>query len=132
MPIEVSWLYPQRIASVRFYGVVALDDVKAQVLATDSMIDEATPPLHFFIDSTEVEKYDLTLAQIRAVFPPHNPKTGWTVVYGTSRVTRFFASIMMQLIKGSFHFVDSYEEAITFIAHADSSLQDLKTQLSVE
>ena len=125
MPIEVSWKVPKRIGYVRFYGIVKLEDVQAQIRETEAQIAEAEPPLHFFIDSTEVEKYDLTLAQIRSVFPGHNPKIGWTVVYGPSRVTRFFASIMMQLIKGQFHFVESYDEAIEFITHNDPSLREL-------
>ena len=132
MPIEVSWIYRNRIALVRFSGVVVLEDVREQVRQTDLFIAAATPPLHFFIDSTQVEKYDLTLAQIRSVFPQHNPRIGWTVVYGTSGVTRFFASIMMQLIKGSFHFVDSYPEAVAFIARTDTTLNNLKTELSVK
>ena len=125
MPIEVSWKVPKRIGYVRFYGVVRLEDVEVQIRETEAQIAEAEPPLHFFIDSTDVEKYDLTLAQIRSVFPGHNPRIGWTVCYGQSRVTRFFASIMMQLIKGKFQFVESYEEAVEFIMHNDPTLREM-------
>jgi len=132
MPTEVSWLYHPRIASVRFYGVLELDDIKDQMRQTESLFDEAEAPLHFFIDTSGIEKYNLTLSQIRSVFPVHNPKAGWSVVYGPSGITRFFASIIMQLVKGNYHFVDSYKDAVAFIARTDPSLKDLEMKLPLD
>jgi len=125
MPINVSWMQPNRVVFVRFHGVVLLEDVKEQFRQTQACVNEGIAPVHFFIDTADVEKYDLTLMQIRTLFPPQDPKIGWTVVYGQSKITRFFASIMLQLIKGKFHFVESYEEALTFIAHVDESLAQI-------
>src|SRR5689334_17283140 len=132
MPTDVSWLYRPRIASVRFYGILELEDIQEQMRQTENLFAEAEAPLHFFIDTSGIEKYNLSLAQIRSAFPAHNPKAGWTVVYGPSGVTRFFASIIMQLVKGSYHFVDSQKAAVEFIPRSDTSLQDLQIKLPVD
>jgi hypothetical protein len=127
MPINVSWMYPSRVVFVRFYGIVLFQDVQEQFRETQRCIDEGAAPVHFFIDTADVEKYDLSLMQIRSLFPPQDPKIGWTVVYGQSKVTQFFASILMQLVKGKFQFVESKDEALTFIAHQDATLAELRS-----
>jgi hypothetical protein len=116
------------VVFVRFYGIVLFEDVQAQFRETQRYIDEGTAPVHFCIDTSDVEKYDLTLMQIRSLFPPRDPKIGWTVVYGQSKITRFFASIMMQLVKGKFQFVESKDEALSLIAHQDATLAELRSE----
>ena len=122
MAVTVSWLFPQRVVFVRYNGQVTLDDVQAQVRQTEAALAEGEPPVHFVIDTTGIDKYDLSLSEIRAAFPGHDPKIGWTVVYGPNRITRFFASILMQLVKSQFQFVESHDEALIFLAHNDQRL----------
>jgi hypothetical protein len=132
MPVTVSWLYPKRVVFVSFIGHVTLEDVQTQVTLTQESIEAGDTPVHFVIDTTRIEKYNLSLPEIRTAFPGHDPRIGWTVVYGPNKVTRFFASILMQLMKSKFQFVDSHDEALAFIAHNDHTLANLPRELTQE
>jgi hypothetical protein len=132
MPVTVSWLYPKQVVFVTFSGRVTLEDVQTQVTLTQASIVEGDAPVHFVIDTTNIEKYDLSLTEIRTAFPGHDERIGWTVVYGPNKITRFFASILMQLMKSKFQFVESHEEALAFLLHNDQRLADLPHQMTQE
>ncbi len=130
MPVTVSWLVPKQVVFVTFSGQVTLEDVHTQVTLTQTSIAEGEAPVHFVIDTTRIEKYDLSLPEIRMAFPGHDERIGWTVVYGPNKITRFFASILMQLMKSKFQFVDSEADALAYLAHNDQRLANLPHELS--
>ncbi len=95
-----------------------------------SWLADAIAPVHVVVNGSGVERYNLTLNQALAIYPPLDPKVGWTVFYGTNRVTRFFASTMMQLVKGNFSFFGSYEETLAFLVRTDQTLEAFQSELA--
>jgi hypothetical protein len=125
MPVEVSWLHPERITFIRLYGVVSLNEIKDLVDEVQDRLNNAEAPIHFITDISGIGRYEIGLSQLRSLFAPLHRSSGWTVIYGSNKIIRFFASVLFQLYRGKLYFVDTYDEALAYILQVDPSCKDI-------
>jgi hypothetical protein len=128
MPVEVSWLIPQRVIYERFSGEVTLDDIRRNSELVAPMMAEGIPLIHTIIDVAAVTSHP-GLNEIRNSTPMDTyDNEGWRILVGANAVARFVGSIILQLMKRRFRAYPTLEEALQFLENQDDSL-DLSEHL---
>jgi hypothetical protein len=122
MPIEVSWLIPQRVVYERFSGEITLDDIRQNSELVGPLMAEGIPLIHTIIDVTEVTSHP-GLNEIRNSTPMETyDNEGWRILVGGNAIARFIGSVILQLMQRRFRAYPTMEEAIQFLAEIDDSL----------
>lgn len=126
MPVEVSWLYPKRVIKIRHYGKVTSEQLVVSIAESIKLTEEGDKPVHTYLDSTDVEgKPEFSISDLKALIPKIIEGTGWTVAVQPRVLDRFFSSLGMQLAGARYRFVNTEQEAITFLLEQDPTLLDV-------
>lgn len=126
MPVEVSWLYPNRVIKVRHYGKITSEQLVVSIAESVRLTEEGDKPVHTFLDSTDVEgKPEFAIGDLKNLIPRSVEGAGWTVAVQPRVLDRFFASIGMQLAGARYRYVDNQEQGIAFLLEQDPTLLDV-------
>lgn len=126
MPCNISWLIEKRIVHVEYHGKVSAEDIRSQAMQTVQLVQKlGIAPVHIFIDASRVSGVGVGLGDLRSLSVPTMPESGWMVIIAPNALYRFFISIGAQVTGGSYKFVQSKEEALTYLKSRDLTLKDL-------
>jgi hypothetical protein len=129
MPVEVSWLIPQRIVYERFSGEVTVEDIRHNSDLVAPMMAEGVPLIHTIIDVSEITGHP-GLNEIRNSTPMETyDGEGWRILVGANAVARFIGSIILQIMQRRFRAFQTMEEALQFLEDQDETL-DLSEYLT--
>jgi len=129
MPYQVSWYYEKRILYSRIEGDITLDEVKAMNdTIVQQYLPQGTPLVHSIVDVTRVGKYPMNVGQLSQAVKFDNSTSGWLVVVSKANpIIRFFASVITQVSDTRFRMYSTVDEAVTFLAGVDTTLEGLQT-----
>jgi hypothetical protein len=126
MPIDVSWLYENRIIMMRHYGKVTSQQLIDSIEISDHMIRQGKPPVHTITDGTGVEgNMELALADLKNMIPKAVKGAGLMVVIQQGAINRFFSSLGMQLAGVRYSFAKDKQEALRLLIEYDPTLNDI-------
>ena len=91
------------------------------------MLDNTQAPLmHGIYDLSETESLPSAKDLIKLKSGSH-PRVGWLIFIGiNNKIMKFFVSVAAQSFNIRLRFMDTIEEALTFLQDVDSTLPDLK------
>ncbi|MAS32439.1 MAG: hypothetical protein CL610_00445 [Anaerolineaceae bacterium] len=122
MPVELSWLIPERVLHERFYGDVTIEDIQELASTLPPFMEEGVPLIHTIIDATNVTSHP----SIKDIHEHSSlrtyPNEGWRVMVGANAVARFIGSIILQVMGQRYRMYDTLDEALHFIADQDKSV----------
>ncbi len=122
MPIEFSWLIPNRVILQRFYGDVTLDDIRESDRVMPTFMDEGVPLIHTLMDATEITSHP----NLKEIHSTASMKIyegeGWRVLVGAPGIARFIGSVVFQLMGQRYRMFDTLDEGVRFICEHDDSL----------
>lgn len=122
MPYEIQWLYEKRIINPAFFGVVTLEEMKAEIWELTEVTKTGKPPVHIIVDMSGVDHLAANLLQIRKVTPPVTPEIGWVIIVGQNPLVRFISSISVQLSRAKYRFFATTDEALIFLKTRDADI----------
>lgn len=128
MPIEKSWLQPDRVIFQRYVGTVTLEDLDESQRLSTSWLETGTPPIHHVVDMSTVEEYPKSLSQFKnTLYSIRDPRLGWVIIIADRPVVRFLASIIAQIVvpQGRLKLFDTLDAGLRFLAEQDSTLAPL-------
>ena len=100
MPIDISWIQPNRVIYERFHGTITLEEMSAIQQEFLNYLNEGDAPVHAIIDLSAVRDFPKSISQIRkGLVSTGNTQLGRVVlVTGKNPVLRFISSVISQLI----------------------------------
>jgi len=127
MAHEIGWFVDGRVIYQRFYGAVTLEELAEASRAVREFVTEGTAPVHGLIDITAVHQHPTSPAEIRRALRDlrFDPRRGWIIVIGVDPITRYLASVVFQLLGLRFRTLDTFDEALHFLALHDETLDEL-------
>jgi proteasome lid subunit RPN8/RPN11 len=127
MSAGVTWLIEHKLLLVNTWGKVNVDELSAMDSRISDMLDNSQEPLvHGIHDHTRAESIPSAkdLMQVKA---GKHPRVGWLIIVGLdNKLMKFFVSATGQVLNIRLRFMDTVEEALTFLQDIDSTLPDLK------
>jgi hypothetical protein len=124
MPYHVSWLYATKVVLISFSGVLTANGISDESSITLQMIAEGTAPVHVVVDFLAVDKVALSLLDLKRISAPSETNVGWTIFVGTNPVVKFFASVIIQILHTRYAFLNTLEDAVSFLQSRDIALRD--------
>jgi len=98
MPIDVDWLYVNRIIKLRPSGKIYSAQVIAAADRLNELVRAGIPPVHTVIDGRDVEgAVDVGLGDMRKLISPLGEGVGWMVVIQHSVRDRFLTALGPQI-----------------------------------
>ena len=126
MPVDVSWLYEDRIIKLRQYGKVTSQQIVDAIESSRQMILQGQAPVHTISDGTGVEgNIDFSLADLKNMIPTAVEGSGLMVTIQNRALDRFFASLGMQLAGVRYKFAKDEQEALQILIEYDPTLNDI-------
>jgi hypothetical protein len=129
MPVEVSWLVPQRIVYERFTGEVTVQDIRQNSELVAPLMAEGIPLIHTIIDVSDITAHpginDIRNSTSMEIYEGE----GWRILVGANAVARFVGSIILQIMQRRFRAFSTMDEALQFLDDQDDSL-DLSEYLT--
>jgi hypothetical protein len=126
MPVDVSWLYENRVIMMRNYGKVTSQQVVAAMEKSNQMIRQGKSPVHIITDGTGVEgSIEVALADLKNMIPKAIEGTGLIVSIQHGAMSRFVAAVGMQLAGVRYKFVNDEQEALRVLIEYDPTLKDI-------
>jgi len=126
MPVDVDWLYKNRVIKVRHYGKVTSAQLVASIARSAELTRQGQAPVHTIVDSRDVEgSPDVALGDLRKLIPTVVDGTGLMVVLQERVRDRFFTALGMQIAGARYKFAADDESALRILLEHDPSLQDV-------
>lgn len=126
MPIEVSWLYKDRVLKLRHHGKVTSAQLIESMAKSAELTRQGQAPVYTIIDCSELEgSTDVALGDLRKLIPTVVEGSGLMVVIQQRIMDRFFIALGMQLAGARYKFVPDYAAAIRTLLEHDPGLQDV-------
>lgn len=126
MPVDVSWLYEDRIIKLRQYGKVTSQQLVEAIEVSRQMIRRGKPPVHTISDGTSVEgNLDFALADLKNIIPTAVEGAGLMVSIQSRALDRFFAAVGMQLAGVRYKFAKDEKHALQILLEYDPTLNDI-------
>lgn len=126
MPVDVSWLYKDRVIKIRHYGRITSEQLIASMKKTEELTLQGQPPVHSILDGSAIEGSPaVSLGDLRRLIPTLTEGTGLMLVIQPRVMDRFFTSLGMQIAGARYKFVPDEAAAIRALLEHDPSLQDL-------
>ncbi len=126
MPVDVSWLYENRVIRVHHYGRVTSAQLIASIDESARLTRLGHPPVHAIIDSLEVDgKPDVALGDLRKLIPALAEGTGLMVVLQQRVMDRFMTSLGMQIAGARYKFAADEKAALEMLIDHDPTLRDV-------
>ncbi len=128
MAISMGWLIEDHVLYLKLSGKISLGELENAIENLLILIDQSpTSPIHVFSDLSDMDSIPLDLHGLANVSIKlvNNPKMGWSVMIKTHQ--SFFEQIVNlvgRIARADYHFVDSLDEGIAFLAEHDDTLPD--------
>jgi hypothetical protein len=126
MPYHIGWFIEGRIAYVHMEGVSTPEEAHSFDQEIKKFLDSAQAPLlHMIFDTGGVTHLPNIKTLSRFTWPRH-PANGWVASFPKSnQFINLITSIVAQVFKARYRQFDSFEEALAFLQHVDSTLPNL-------
>lgn len=126
MPIDVSWMYENRIIKMRHYGKVTSQQVVDAIKISSQMIRQGKSPVHMITDGTGVDgRIEVELADLKNMIPRAIEGSGLIISIQHGTMNRFFSSLGMQLAGVRYKFANDEQEALRILIEYDPTLNDI-------
>jgi hypothetical protein len=127
MPIRVGWYIKDHILLIEAKGIITDEEYIAlgnSDIILQSMDDSPASEVHYFFDLVDPNTKLPSLRVRGKTQIEKHPKDGWSmfVHFGINPLWRMTATIIAQVGRGHFRFMNSHEEALTFMRLIDSTL----------
>ncbi len=122
MPVEQSWLVPNRVILQQFYDKVTVEEINQSSSEHIALVQAGIPLVHTIIDTTAIELHPgiAELKQDLAIERADNE--GWRIIISTEGTTRFAASFAMQMIDQRHRLFDTLDDALEFLQEQDETI----------
>lgn len=126
MTYEVFWHTPKHIMTVRMKGDITLEEVREIHAIVTQLGQESRQMVHLMIDMRDVTSFPTSLMRLsRALGMVDNRRFGWLLIISDDPVLRFLMTTLGKLIKARFRVFGEGENALDFLAIADSRVDSL-------
>jgi hypothetical protein len=122
MPYTISWLVEKRIIYTRMYGFVTGDELSAQKVEMEPLIQNSDQLLYIITDATDTTGTNMGLRDLQKTQFADATNLGWAVYISPKKMDRFFASVITQLLKKRSREFATLEEGIRFLQSVDETL----------
>ncbi|MFZ4816445.1 MAG: hypothetical protein ACOYL5_18055 [Phototrophicaceae bacterium] len=129
MPLEFHWLLEGQIILHHNIGDITEDDMLQGDDPLNRLLDAATSPLvHVIVLTAQQGKMPKSVSSFTQASWTRHPRLGWTVIVGLQDpILRFIASTAGQIFKMRMKFVETPQDALTFLQYVDSTLPQTLT-----
>jgi hypothetical protein len=125
MPVDVGWLYENRVIMIRQHGRVTSAHIAAALDRSRELINQGTPPVHIITDSTDVDgNIEVALGDLRQMIPKAIEGSGLVVGIHPRALDRFMSSLGMQIAGVRYKFAKNEQEALETLLEYDPTLND--------
>lgn len=126
MPVDVGWLYENRVIKIRQHGRVTSAQIAAALERSRELILQGTPPVHIISDGSEVEgNIEVALGDLRQIIPKAIEGSGLIVGIHPRVLDRFMSSLGMQIAGVRYKFAKDQREALEALLEYDPTLNDV-------
>lgn len=126
MPIDVGWLYEDRVIKLRQYGKVTTQQLADAIEVSRRMIQQGKAPVHTISDGTGMDGgLDFSLADLKKIIPTVIEGAGLMVAIQDRSLDRFFAALGMQIAGVRYKFAKDEQEALRLLLDYDPTLGDI-------
>jgi hypothetical protein len=125
MSFDICWLIEKRVAYMRMYDNIEIEEIKQMSEAFRTYRDEGTAPVHVIVDTRNMKKMPMSFDKIKDASEGREQTKGWTVILTNSSVTRFVATLVTATISLQYRFMDTPEAALTYLSQLSPELQEL-------
>ena len=123
MPVEIKWYIPEHVLYARYSGEVSIDDIRRQYEeGIDLCHSVETSLVHMIVEFDNVTSFPKSLSDYKGAFGEKARNAGWVIVVGDNRMIRFLSTVVSNLMKLRFTYVNSSDEAIEYLVARDSAL----------
>jgi len=123
MPVEIKWYIQDHVLIARYYGHVSAEDIHKQYLEGIRMSESVdTALVHMIADIADVTSFPKNVMEFQGSFGEKAKNAGWVVLVGENKMIRFLSSIISNLMKLRFAYVNTHDEAVEFITARDPFL----------
>jgi hypothetical protein len=125
--VGVTWLVEDRLLLLNSWGKVNVDELMAMDNKIGAMIENSPAPLvHGIHDHSKAAQIP-SPKDLMKVKSAEHPRVGWLIFIGMdNKLIKFFLSVAGQAFSLRLRFMDTLEDALTFLQDVDSTLPDLK------
>ncbi len=135
MPYSSTWIIPDAVFYIRTYGVVEVEELRQIIADVDEQTNRiANRLLHVVIDNSDMERANVSLADIMEVMRPLSKDqvmTGWSVTINPNMVQRMLATILVQMRGIRERQCRSAAEATRFLAENSENLPSSEELLAL-
>lgn len=126
MPVDVSWLYENRIIKIRQYGHVTSGQISAALEKSREMIRQGKPPVHVISDGMDVDgNIEVALGDLRKMIPTATEGAGLIVAIHPRALDRFLSALGMQIAGMRYKFAPNERAALDTLLEYDPTLNDV-------
>lgn len=129
MTVKTQWLVEHRVLISSFEGLNDEDDVQLMVNDVKKCLAEATGPVYFLADLSEIEapegKPNVDMARLISLVKTFkDPRIALILSYGYNGnlVYKFLAHTLPQLVGFNAWFANDHEDALRIVAEHDPAL----------
>lgn len=123
MPYAMDWIIDKRVMQIVIAGELDSEMIHAMVEDSRRMTDEGNSPIHAITDATRAESIPKYINQIIKEFKDVKPAdSGFTIIIANSSVTRFFAQMLLRVLRLEVRFAADMEEAMDILRRVDTTL----------
>jgi hypothetical protein len=127
MPQALEWLIEDRVLFSRMWGEMTVEELRANSDNGIAMSDAVTHdlPVHTILDGRKMTDIP-SMKDMLGIKYKRARNTGWIImILSTNRLYKFMSSTFLQLVGVHFKIVETWSDAVSMIASADSTLPDL-------
>lgn len=128
MSFGVTWLVEGHLVLLQSWNTFNIDELHEMDMRIGQMLDHATAPLvHGIHDHRRTQQLP-SAKDLMKLKSGNHPRVGWLIFVGLdNKLLKFFVSATGQVFNLRLRFMDTIEEALTFLQDVDSTLPDLGT-----
>lgn len=128
MSVGVTWLVEGHLLLLNSWGNVNVAELAAMDDRINEMLTNATVPLVHGIHDHSKALQIPSAKDLMKVKAGHNPRVGWLIIIGLdNKLMKFFVSVAGQVLNIRLRFMNSLDEALTFLQDIDGTLPNLKS-----
>lgn len=123
MPYAMDWIIDKRVMRIVIAGELDSETIHTMVEDSRRMTNEGISPIHAIADATRAESIPKYINQIIKEFKDVKPESsGFTIIIANSSVTRFFAQMLLRVLRLEVRFAVDMDEALDILRRVDTTL----------
>ena len=130
---KVGWYVEGRVVLVYTDEVVTLEDITQINREVIQHFDTGTRQVHLIVDVSEANVVPVNLVKLRQHSPAlGHMMIGWMIVVTTNKTIYYLAQAVPQMLtRCKSHVVESFDEAVAFLAREDPTIDWDETNESI-